>query len=129
MADYRQQAYDWAGPGREAMVDAIADFLHFNESLHMHEDIEAKCCAYCWLRAGKAIRALVNAGVEIGAKTTAAPLHFTRDSASGLCGARPVVGDTPFRASFDAEDPHINCPLCRMYLRGLRDAKGGGNDA
>lgn len=59
-ADYRAQAYIFAGPGRELMVDAIARFLHRNESLHMHEDIGDPCCAYCWLRAGKAVLALVN---------------------------------------------------------------------
>lgn len=68
MTDYRKQAHDWAGPGREAMVDAIAKFLHFNESMHMHEDIEAECCAYCWLRAGKAIRALVHSGLTIDSR-------------------------------------------------------------
>lgn len=64
--DYRAQAHRWGGPGREALVDAIALFLHHNESLHMHEDVGAACCAYCWLRAGKAILALTQAGLMEG---------------------------------------------------------------
>lgn len=65
--DYRALALEFAGPGREAMVDAIAPFLHRNESLHMHEDIGKTCCAYCWLRAGKAVMALVSAGILLNA--------------------------------------------------------------
>lgn len=61
--DYRQQAYEWAGRGREQMVDAIAAKLHYNESLHLHDNIDGKCCAYCWLRAGKAVLALADAGL------------------------------------------------------------------
>lgn len=60
---YRDQAYEWAGPGRQPMVDAVAAKLHFNESLHMHENVEGNSCSYCWLRAGKAVRALAEAGL------------------------------------------------------------------
>jgi len=63
--DYRAQAVQWAGPEREAMVDVVALFLHRNESLHMHEAIGEPCCAYCWLRAGKAVMALVTTGVRL----------------------------------------------------------------
>lgn len=68
MTDYRAQAIKWAGAERAAMVDAIAPFLHHNESLHMHEDIGESCCAYCWLRAGKAVMALAAAGLLPGAQ-------------------------------------------------------------
>jgi hypothetical protein len=63
MTDYRKQAHDWAGPGREAAVDIVQAKLHFNESLHMHQDIDKTSCAYCWLRAGKAVMALAEAGL------------------------------------------------------------------
>jgi hypothetical protein len=70
--DYRKQAYDWAGDGNEKLVDAVAARLHYNESLHMHNlGVEKKqygACEYCWLRAGKAVRALVDIGA-IGSKT------------------------------------------------------------
>jgi hypothetical protein len=64
--DYRAQAYAWAGPGNEIHVDVIVSRLHYNESLHMHHlGVEKKqhgACEYCWLRAGRAVRALVDAG-------------------------------------------------------------------
>lgn len=64
--DYRAQAYAWAGPGNEIHVDVIASRLHYNESLDMHElgreKKEHGACAYCWLRAGRAVRALIDAG-------------------------------------------------------------------
>jgi hypothetical protein len=62
--DYRAQAYAWAGPGNEIHVDVIASRLHYNESLHLHElgNEQYGACTYCWLRAGRAVRALVDAG-------------------------------------------------------------------
>lgn len=52
------------------------------------------------------------------------PLHFTR-GAGVVCGRRFVADGTLFRASFDEGDPEVDCPLCRMYLRGLRDGRRG----
>ncbi len=63
MADYREQAQQWAGPGRETAVDLVQAKLHFNESLHLHENIGDASCAYCWLRAGRAVMALAEAGL------------------------------------------------------------------
>lgn len=62
MADYREQALKWAGPGRETAVDLVQAKLHFNESLHLHENIGDASCAYCWLRAGRAVMALAESG-------------------------------------------------------------------
>lgn len=39
-------------------VRRVAQLLHSNESMHMHEWIEADVCAYCALRASRAVRAL-----------------------------------------------------------------------
>lgn len=65
--DYRAQAYEIATPGHEKHVDAAVNRLHYNESLHMHNLGEEKrqhgACAYCWLRAGRAIRALADANL------------------------------------------------------------------
>lgn len=61
--DYRAQAYKIAGSGNEELVTAVAAELHYNESLHMHNLGEEKqqhsACGYCWLRAGRAVHALV----------------------------------------------------------------------
>jgi len=69
--DDRDQAYKWAGPGNEKYVDAIAADLHYNESIHMHnlgdEKEQHGACTYCWLRAGRAVRALVRRGAEMAA--------------------------------------------------------------
>jgi hypothetical protein len=47
-------------------VIAVAEFLHRNESIHMHEDVgETEPCAYCWLRAGKAYAAFIRAGFSL----------------------------------------------------------------
>ena len=71
MTDYRAQAHKWAGPGNESYVNAIAASLHYNESLHMHnlgkEKKQQGACEYCWLRAGRAVYALVRAGVTLAA--------------------------------------------------------------
>lgn len=56
--DIRQRAYQLAG-GRETEVEAIAQHLHANESLHLHENVSDPVpCDYCYLRAGKALAAL-----------------------------------------------------------------------
>lgn len=61
--DLRTHAYSMAGPGNERRVDAIARDLHYNESIHMHnladDNVQHGACEYCWLRAGRAVRALV----------------------------------------------------------------------
>jgi len=56
--DTRQHAYGLAG-GREVEVEIIAQYLHANESLHMHQNVSDPVpCDYCYLRAGKALAAL-----------------------------------------------------------------------
>jgi excisionase family DNA binding protein len=76
MTDYRALAYEMAGPGNEKHVDAVAEANHYNESLHMHDlGVEKKqhgACAYCWLRAGRAVQALVQTGAIGMAPTTKA---------------------------------------------------------
>lgn len=80
--DYRAQAYHMAGAGNEKAVDAVAAELHYNESLHMHnlgdEKKEHGACSYCWLRAGRAVHALV----AIGAIPAAVPAAATETAAS-----------------------------------------------
>lgn len=57
--DYQQIANDIAGPDCREAVRVVAEKLHYNESMHLHEGSERKePCSYCWLRAGKAVRAL-----------------------------------------------------------------------
>jgi hypothetical protein len=49
--------------GREIEVETVAAMLHFNESLHMHENVSDQVpCAYCYLRAGRAIKAMTDLG-------------------------------------------------------------------
>jgi hypothetical protein len=58
--DYEQIANDVAGPGHRKLIRAIAEANHYNESMHMHEDIHRnEPCSYCWLRAGRAVRVMV----------------------------------------------------------------------
>jgi hypothetical protein len=63
--DYRAVAYKYAGSGNEPLVDAVAEILHYNESLHMHtlgeEDAQHGACSYCWLRAGRSVRVVLAA--------------------------------------------------------------------
>lgn len=64
--DYRQTAHEWAGPGREALVDAVAAYHHANESIHMHQDIGSRePCSYCWLRAARAVQILAGQGALV----------------------------------------------------------------
>lgn len=63
MTDYREIANEFAGPGHEQLVEAIATYHHGNESMHMHQNVESRTpCAYCWLRAGRAVRVLAARG-------------------------------------------------------------------
>ncbi len=66
MPDYRAQAYAWA-PDHTAAINAAASRLHYNESLDLHklgeENTQHGACSYCWLRAGRAVRALIDAGL------------------------------------------------------------------
>lgn len=59
----RAHAYKMGGAGRESFVDALAKQLHHNESLHLHTlpGDEGEACKYCYLRAGRAVGALVPA--------------------------------------------------------------------
>lgn len=74
--DYRARAYKWAGPGVEKHVDAVAKSLHYNESLHMHDlsdpNDDTGACAYCWLRAGRAVHALMKSGLIAAPQTAEA---------------------------------------------------------
>lgn len=50
------------------------DEVTHNESIHMHDLGDEKrqhgACSYCWLRAGRAVRALVEAGaIPVAAPT------------------------------------------------------------
>ncbi|GAA0705032.1 hypothetical protein GCM10010193_70090 [Kitasatospora atroaurantiaca] len=57
--DYERIANEFAGPNAQDMVRAVAENLHYNESMHMHEQIEAtEPCSYCWLRAGRSVRVM-----------------------------------------------------------------------
>ena len=82
MTDYRALAYEMAGPGNEKHVDAVAKANHYNESIHMHDlGVEKRhhgACSYCWLRAGRPVRALVGTGA-IAAQPTAVPTGSAAD--------------------------------------------------
>ena len=57
--DYEQIANDIAGPDAREALRAAADALHRGESIHLHDNIgDVEPCSYCWLRAGRALRAL-----------------------------------------------------------------------
>lgn len=64
--DYRRNAIHRAGgPEHEAAVEAVARFLHGQESIRMHEGIwQKEPCMYCWIRAGNSLQALRDAGFE-----------------------------------------------------------------
>jgi hypothetical protein len=57
--DYEQLANNIAGPDCQDAVRYVAKRLHDAELMHTHADIASTApCSYCWIRAGKAIRAL-----------------------------------------------------------------------
>ncbi|MEU4825130.1 hypothetical protein AB0H37_24930 [Actinomadura sp. NPDC023710] len=62
-----QHARRLAGAHNQEALAKIAEHLHYNESIHLHdlagESLEP--CNYCWLRAGKAIHALRIAGLPL----------------------------------------------------------------
>lgn len=59
VVDYELIANSIAGPDAREAVRAIAEALHANESLHMHEGTSSpEPCSYCWLRSGQALRAM-----------------------------------------------------------------------
>lgn len=61
--EYRRAAEQMAGPGREDLLRTVAEYHHYNESLHMHQDIGSRePCSYCWLRAGRAVQILAQQG-------------------------------------------------------------------
>ncbi|MEO3860946.1 hypothetical protein [Acrocarpospora sp. B8E8] len=62
MTNYRKIANEFAGPGHEGLVEAIAVYHHGYESMHMHQDIGKRVCSYCWLRAGRAVGVMVSRG-------------------------------------------------------------------
>jgi hypothetical protein len=64
--DYEQIAIQWAGAEHKDAVRHIAEHLHANESLHMHDVTEGRePCSYCWLRAAKSIQALQRTGFVV----------------------------------------------------------------
>lgn len=62
-----QHARTLAGDHNQKALEKIAEHLHYNESIHLHDlaGESMKPCNYCWLRAGKAIHALRVAGLPI----------------------------------------------------------------
>lgn len=63
---YRDMTLAGLAEDQKPAVIAVAEFLHRNESLHMHEDVEKKePCAYCWLRAKYAYAAMQQAAFVI----------------------------------------------------------------
>lgn len=52
-------------------------------------------------------------------------VHFTATGDAGICGAsvRTTTGELVF--TFDDADAGIDCPLCRMYIKGLRAGRAG----
>ena len=57
--DYEQIANDIAGPDAREALRTTAEALHRGESIHMHDNVgDKEPCSYCWLRAGRALRAL-----------------------------------------------------------------------
>lgn len=48
-----------AGPDAHEALRVTAAALHRGESIHMHDNVgDKEPCSYCWLRAGRALRAL-----------------------------------------------------------------------
>jgi excisionase family DNA binding protein len=63
MTDYRQIAGEIAGAGHDDLIHAVATRLHANDPPHLHIDADQpEPCAYCWLRAGRAVRVMVTVG-------------------------------------------------------------------
>lgn len=63
---YRQATLVDATPEDRPAVIAMAESLHRNESMHMHEDVGSKDpCGYCWLRARYAYVAIQKAGFAL----------------------------------------------------------------
>ena len=57
--DYKQAANKLAGPGRGRQVLTVAKALHAAEPTRLHVDSDDTYpCPYCWLRAGRAVRAM-----------------------------------------------------------------------
>jgi hypothetical protein len=52
------------------------------------------------------------------------PLHFTMSGTGPICPT-PRVRGTELRLAFDPDDEAIDCPLCRMYVTGLRHGRNG----
>jgi hypothetical protein len=56
--DYEQIANETAGPDASEALRYMAEALHRGESMHTHAEIQQDVCSYCWLRAGRAMRAV-----------------------------------------------------------------------
>lgn len=105
MTDYREQGYAWAGRGFKKHVDAIAARLHHSESSHLHnlDDVHG-ACSYCWLRAGKAVLALIEGGLLAGTTTDATDRDtwcwavWAADGALVATGQTYSVIDDPWHA-------------------------------
>jgi outer membrane murein-binding lipoprotein Lpp len=87
--DYRAIAMQWVTEPHRADVDAIARHLHYNESLHLHENVESKePCWYCWLRAAKAVQAIERADRRI---SKSADHNELRDKRTDLLNIRGIL--------------------------------------
>ncbi|MES2342901.1 MAG: hypothetical protein V4597_14595 [Pseudomonadota bacterium] len=64
--NHRDRALADVAEDQQPAVIAAAEFLHRNESMHMHEDVGSKDpCGYCWLRARYAHVAIQKAGFAL----------------------------------------------------------------
>ncbi|TDD37831.1 hypothetical protein E1287_07160 [Actinomadura sp. KC06] len=106
MTREEDRARQLAGVHNQEALEKIAEHLHYNESIHLHDltDEAAKVCNYCWLRAGKAILALRIAKLPI------------------VLGRDPVQADEP--VEIEAEVLHaLEAAACigdRAEVRGWR---------
>lgn len=52
-------------------------------------------------------------------------VHYTATGAAGICGATVRTAPGDLVLTFDDGDKDIDCPLCRMYVKGLRAGRAG----
>lgn len=52
-------------------------------------------------------------------------VHFTATGEFGICGATVRTTPGELILTFDDSDVDITCPLCRMYVKGLRAGRAG----
>lgn len=68
MDDYLAIAKRVTNQQHEELIVKVARNLHYNESMHMHtydvEEVNHGACPYCLMRAGQAVRALIDLARE-----------------------------------------------------------------